>query len=104
LLWWAIVGGWLLLAFTHLYRFSVPKMDSWCYFRAGCLCPHPETSLCPLLGDFQGADHIWGIHAGRAIALFHNSPILPADAVVYVGVICLLWLMVAWLSFRLVKP
>jgi hypothetical protein len=75
------VAVWILIAWTNLYRFDVPWMDTWCYLSPAATGGAPFHLETPLLGTFAGADHTWGLHFPAAqliysvyFALLHFDP------------------------------
>ncbi len=54
--------AWLVLAWVNLFCFSLPWADTWCYLGPAAAHPRAFHTEAPLLGNFLGSDHVWGLH------------------------------------------
>jgi hypothetical protein len=91
-----IAAAWGALTFIHLYRFTLPTMDTWCYYAPAAFAERPFDLTRPLMGDFQSADQTWGIH-WPGVLLFWSFvlPYLPGSAALDSGLFVLQWLLLA---------
>ncbi len=86
-------AAWLALAFTHLYFYALPWMDTWCYLAPSAVDAQPLRLTAPMLGSFDGSDHAWGLH-WPGVQLMNSVvfSILPAHPASWVAWETLLWL------------
>lgn len=98
------LSAWMIGIYVHLYVYSLPNMDTWCYFAPAQLANYPGDLSMPLLGEFRGADEVWAIHwPGALWAYTLFMPWLPPSPLVYTSLIILLvlltGLLTGWLTY-----
>jgi hypothetical protein len=98
----ALLGCWFYLAYTNLYYFSIPWMDTWAHM-GPAVKTYPLNLRMPLVGDFLGGDHTWAIQwpGSETIAslILYILPATPSSQVIYM---ILLWLILAWVTGSIV--
>lgn len=97
---------WAAVAWVHLQRFAVPWMDPWCYLAPAAPGGGSLLLWTPLLGSFEGADHLWGLHFPGALLLYRALfAVLPFHGGAAVGLFVALWaalaLAVGWAALQL---
>lgn len=98
------LSAWIVGIYIHLFVYSIPGMDTWCYFAPAQLASYPGDLSMPLLGDFRGADQVWAIHwPGALWAYTLWTPWLPPSALAYTTLIVVLalvtGLLTGWLTY-----
>lgn len=94
---------WAVFVFWHLYEFSYPSMDSWCYFAPAAAARYPFDLSSPLLGSFAGLDHTWGLHwPAGPLLLSCATWMLPRSSAVYVLLFLSQWWLVACLARKII--
>jgi hypothetical protein len=95
LLFVVLLGFWFYLAYTNLFYFSLPWMDSWAHM-GPAVKTWPFHLRMPVVGNFLGGDHTWAIQwpgseTVASIILF----LLPSNPSSQVCYMILLWIILA---------
>lgn len=104
LLWPCLVLVWAAVMFPHLYFFSMPWMDTWCYFAPALIAPTPGHISAPFMGSFLGYNQDWGLHLPGAPLIYSViTPVLPKNGLTGVAILLCLWALTATVAFCLTE-
>ncbi|HEX4086394.1 MAG TPA: hypothetical protein VHY22_15875 [Chthoniobacteraceae bacterium] len=96
--------GWLAVAWSNLYFFAFPSMDSWCYSGPAIMAKAPLRLATPFVGTFLGDDKGWGLHwPGGPLLTSLFMPFLPHIPAVFVSVYLGYWMLAAIATMALVR-
>jgi hypothetical protein len=101
----AVFAAWCWVAWANLYWYNLPWADTWASVAPAATGLPPFHINAPLLANFSGSDHVWGLHFPGAPLLysvvFSCLRFRPELAVL---MFMILWVALAactgWLAFR----